>query len=109
MQTAVERFAAGLGYEAHLLVSYEALLLTVIAGGEFRTKVGPHVAGLTVDMTAVDALNRITDEVAEGRSALPRLRVRLAALENHRPSYPRLARGRRARAHRSESLLALRR
>ena len=45
VQTAVERFAAGLGCEAHLLVSYEALLLTVITGGEFRTKIGPHLAG----------------------------------------------------------------
>jgi uncharacterized membrane protein YjjP (DUF1212 family) len=31
VQDAVARFAAGLGYEAHLLVSYHALLLTTLS------------------------------------------------------------------------------
>ncbi len=88
VQTAVERFAAGMGHEAHLLVTYEALLLTLIAGGEFRTKVGPHVAAMTVDMTAAGALNQIADDVADGRLDVAGARLRLDALEQRRPSYP---------------------
>src|SRR5258705_12931957 len=67
VQDAVERFAGGLGFETHLLVQYEALLLTVISGGEFRTKVGAHVAAMAVDMSAVRELYRIADDAAAGR------------------------------------------
>src|SRR5258706_4554692 len=61
VQDAVERFAGGLGglgFQCHLLVQYEALLLTVISGGgdEFRTRVGAHVAAMAVDMSAVREL-----------------------------------------------------
>jgi len=89
VQTAVERFAAGLGYEARLLISYEALLLTIISGGEFRTKIGQHVAGMTVDMTAVHALNQVADGVVLGKLDADAAGVRLAAVEKGLPSYPR--------------------
>jgi uncharacterized membrane protein YjjB (DUF3815 family) len=85
VQTAVETFAAGMGCEAHLLVSFEALLLTVISGGDFRTKVGLHVVGMTVDMTAVQALNQIAADTACGRVDVAEARARLAAVESGRP------------------------
>jgi uncharacterized membrane protein YjjP (DUF1212 family) len=87
VQTTVETFAAGMGCEAHLLVTFEALLLTVISGGDFRTKVGLHVVGMTVDMTAVQALNQIAAETACGRVDVTEARARLAAVEGGRPLY----------------------
>jgi uncharacterized membrane protein YjjP (DUF1212 family) len=89
VKVGVERFAAGLGFETHLLVSYEALLLTVISDGEFRTKVGSQVAGMTVDMMAVQVLNQIIDDAAEGRLNIAEARARILAVAQIRPSYPR--------------------
>lgn len=89
VETSVERFAASLGYESHLLVSYEALTLTVISSGEFRTKVGPHVEGRTVDMSAMRALNRIVDDAAGDQINIAALHQRLDGLEKFRPYYPR--------------------
>ena len=80
VKVGVERFAAGLGFETHLLVSYEALLLTVISDGEFRTKVGSQVAGMTVDMMAVQVLNQIIDDAAEGRLNIAEARARILAV-----------------------------
>lgn len=87
-EISVDRLAASLGYEAHLLVSYEALLLTVISDGKFRTKVGPRVEGMTVDMTGMRALDRIVDEAALGQLDAATLGRRLDELEHVRPSYP---------------------
>lgn len=89
MQDAVARFAAGFGCEAHLVVTYEALLLTVVAGGGFRTKAGLHVPGMSVNLSAVEALNRIIDETARGGCDLPALEQRLDALEAPKPIYAR--------------------
>jgi len=86
---AVERFALGLGYETHLLVTYEALLLTVIGDDGFRTKVGSHVPATTVNMTEVEELNRIVGETASGLLDTATAASRLMALENGKPLYPR--------------------
>ena len=89
VQDAVARFAAGLGYEAHLLVSYHALLLTTISDGDFRTKVGRHVPTMNVDLAVVEALNRIVDETVTGRLDAATARTRLDALERRSAVYPR--------------------
>ena len=89
VQDAVERFAAGLGYEAHLIVSYDALLLSVIGADNFRTKVGRHVQATSVNMTAVETLNRIADDAASGALNAASARLRLEAVEQGVPSYPR--------------------
>jgi uncharacterized membrane protein YjjP (DUF1212 family) len=89
VKDSVERFAHGLGYEAHLLITYEALLLTVIANGEFRTKVGTHVPGTSVNMTAIESLNRITNETASGLLDATTAGARLTGLEHSRPLYPK--------------------
>ncbi|QHN03594.1 threonine/serine exporter family protein [Granulicella sp. WH15] len=88
VKDSVERFARGLGYEAHLLITYEALLLTVIANAEFRTKVGTHIPGTGVNMTAVESLNRITNETASGLLDATTAGIRLAALEHSSLLYP---------------------
>jgi len=88
VKEAVERFARGLGYEAHLLVTYETLLLTLIADGEFRTKVGRHIPATSVNMAAVEGLNRIVEETASGLMDGPTAASRLMALEHAKPLYP---------------------
>jgi uncharacterized membrane protein YjjP (DUF1212 family) len=86
---AVARFAAGLGYEARLLVTYHTLLLTMIADGDFRTKIGRHVPAMNVDLAAVETLNRIVDDTAAGRPDAAAAAARLDALEHGSASYPR--------------------
>ncbi|WP_260737661.1 threonine/serine exporter family protein [Tunturiibacter lichenicola] len=85
---AVERFAHGLGYESHLSITFEALLLTVIAENQFRTKVGSHIPATTVNMTAVESLNRIVDDTASGLLDVVTITSRLTVLEYSKPLYP---------------------
>ena len=62
VQISVEQFVAGFGQEAHVMVGYESILLTIIAGGQFRTKIGtleivnPGTAASTAVLTEMLAL-----------------------------------------------------
>ena len=89
VRSSVERFAEGLGYEARLVITYEALLLTVVADGGFRTKVGRHVQTTSVNMAAIESLNRITDEIASGVLDAASAGARLDAVEHAGALYPR--------------------
>ena len=55
-QQAVVRFARAFGCEAQLLISYEALLLTLVAGEHFRTKIGQRLQAMNVGLAALTAL-----------------------------------------------------
>jgi len=90
VQKSVTRFAAAFGAEAHLLVSYEALLLTAVSGGQFRTKVGYRVPAMNVNLTAVAAINRLLEGVEDGRCKLAQARAELEAIEQRPPAYKRL-------------------
>jgi uncharacterized membrane protein YjjP (DUF1212 family) len=48
LHDAVARFAAGLGYEARLVVTYHTLLLTMITDGDFRTKISMFVCSTSL-------------------------------------------------------------
>jgi uncharacterized membrane protein YjjP (DUF1212 family) len=89
VQEAVVRFAAALGCEARLLVTYEALLLTLVAPAGFRTKIGHHVPAMNVDMSAVGTLNRIVSDVADGTAEIATAANQLTAAEHPKPVYPR--------------------
>jgi uncharacterized membrane protein YjjP (DUF1212 family) len=89
VEVAMVRFAAAFGCEAHLMVGYEALLLTLVAGDHFRTKIGHRVPAMNVGMTVVEAVNRVVDDVESGRVGLAEARAALAALEHRRPEYSR--------------------
>ena len=89
VETAVVRFAASFGCEAHLMVTYEALLLTVVADGHFRTKIGHRVPAMNVGLTAVNAVNRIVDEATTGRLDLAKARAGLDDAEHRPPEYAR--------------------
>ena len=89
VQTLVERFARAFGCEAQLMISYEALLLTVASGDRFRTKTGRRVPAMNVGLNTVRAVTRIVDDAVAGRSTLAAARAALDAAEHHRPEYGR--------------------
>src|ERR1700740_37466 len=67
VQESMVRFAAAFGFEAHPVVTYEALLLTVVSGEQFRTKIGYRVPAMNVNMAAVGAVSHLLGEVEAGR------------------------------------------
>ena len=83
--TGVQRFAASFGGQAHLMVSYEALLLTLVAGDHFRTKIGPRLPGMNVGMIALNAVGSLLDDAENGRLKLADARAKLDTIE-HQPS-----------------------
>jgi uncharacterized membrane protein YjjP (DUF1212 family) len=89
VQASVARFANAYGCEANLMVSYEALLVTIVAGQHFRTKIGHRLPGMNVGMTAVEAVNRVVDGAGSGRLALADARAALDAIEHRPPAYAR--------------------
>jgi len=89
VQRAVTRFAAAFGSEVHLLVTYEALLLTAVAGGQFRTKVSSRVLSMNVNLAAVAAVNRLIGEVEAGQRSLAEARAELEDIERRPPVYGR--------------------
>src|SRR5215469_2752026 len=89
VQEAVGRFAAAFGCEAHLEVTYEALLLTVVSGEQFRTKVGYRVPAMNVNLAAVEGVDQVVEEVEKGRWGLAESRRELEAIEKRSPLFGR--------------------
>jgi uncharacterized membrane protein YjjP (DUF1212 family) len=89
VEESVVRFAAAFECEAHLMVTYEVLLLTLVAGGQFRTKVGYRVPALNVNMAAITDLSLLLREVEDGRRSTAEVRTELEDVENRSPLYGR--------------------
>jgi uncharacterized membrane protein YjjP (DUF1212 family) len=89
VQESVVHFAAAFGCEAHLMVSYEALLLTLVAGGQFRTKLGYRVPTMNVNMSAIADVTRLVEEVESSRRTMAEVRAELENVENRPPVYGR--------------------
>jgi uncharacterized membrane protein YjjP (DUF1212 family) len=87
VEAAVARFAAAFGCEANLMVGYEALLLTLVAGDHFRTKIGHKVPAINVGMSAIEAVNLLLNEVERGRRGLAEAGAELDAIEHRPPVY----------------------
>ena len=87
VHASVHRFVKALGYESHLMVTYEMLLLTVYQGEEFRTKTGNRVPSMNVNMEAVTAVLKLVDEVEDKPMDAGQLRARLEAIEHESPIY----------------------
>lgn len=85
----VQRFANAFGCEVHLLVTYEALQLTLDLNGQFRTKTGRRVPSMSVNMAAVAAVETLLDEVEAASLEAAEIRARLEAIEHQRPIYSR--------------------
>ena len=88
-QQAVVRFARAFGCEAQLLISYEALLLTLVAGEHFRTKIGQRLQAMNVGLAALTALGSLVDDAEAGRFDLAAAGAGLAAIEHRPPEYER--------------------
>jgi len=88
VHASVHRFVKALGYESHLMVTYEMLLLTVFQGDEFRTKTGTRVPAMNVNMAAVTAVLHLVDEVEGGLQAPASVRARLEVIEHEPAIYP---------------------
>jgi len=83
------RFAAAFGCETHLVVTYEALLLTVVSGEQFRTKISHRVPAMNVNMAAVAAVSNLLGEVEAGRWRLSEAQKELDDVEDRSPVYGR--------------------
>jgi hypothetical protein len=70
---------------AHQSLLVGRLLLRIVAGDHFRTKIGSRVPAMNVGMAAVEAINRLVDDAESGRRRLTEGRSALDAAE-HRPS-----------------------
>ena len=83
------RFAAAFGCAARLVVTYEALLLTVVSGDQFRTKISHRVPAMNVNMAAVAAVSNLLGEVEAGRWRLSEAQKELDDVEDRSPVYGR--------------------
>jgi uncharacterized membrane protein YjjP (DUF1212 family) len=84
----VSDVARDLGHEAHVLVTAEAVLVTVGAGDQFSTKVGHEILGLSVDMGRLMAVEQVVADIS-GRVLPPgAVDARLDAIETGASGYP---------------------
>lgn len=88
VQEAVLGFARRFGFQAHLLVHAEGLLLTLEDGSGFRTKIGQPVAGLAANMDALVAIERIRAHPGDECAAIAAIEDRLDAIEHAPRRYP---------------------
>jgi uncharacterized membrane protein YjjP (DUF1212 family) len=89
VQESMVRFAAAFGCETHLVVTYEALLLTVVSGEQFRTKISYRVPAMNVNMAAVAAVSNVLGEVEAGHWRLSEAQKELGDVEDRSPVYGR--------------------
>src|ERR1700748_2714555 len=61
VQASMARFVAGLAVHLNLMVSYEVVLVTLVAGEHIRTKIGHRLPAIGVGMAAIEAVNRLID------------------------------------------------
>ncbi|HEX3983625.1 MAG TPA: threonine/serine exporter family protein [Acidisoma sp.] len=87
VQVAARRFAAALGYEARLLISYEAVVLTLVSGARFSTKIGSRIPAMNVGMAQAASAFAVMHAVEEGRLDLAAATARLDRLQHAPPLY----------------------
>ena len=83
----IRRLVAAFGCEANLLVTYEALIVTIDLHGVFRTKIGHRVPGMNVGMGMLHALDRLLTR-AEAGLPLDQIQAELDRIEHAPPAYP---------------------
>ncbi len=89
VESAIRRFTRAYGCEAHILVTYEALLVTVRRNEQFRTKTGNRVPAMNVNMAAVTAVETLLTETERSPKALQEVKARLNEIERQPSVYPR--------------------
>jgi uncharacterized membrane protein YjjP (DUF1212 family) len=89
VQLAVRRLASACGFEAHLLVTYEALLVTFVGRDSFRTKIGSRIAAMNVGMSTLVAAYDALKGLESGATGLAEAQATLDRLEHAPPAYGR--------------------
>jgi uncharacterized membrane protein YjjP (DUF1212 family) len=89
VEDSLVRFAAVFGYDAHLIVTYESLLVSLVSGEQFRTKIGHRIPSMNINMAAVTAVDRLIDQVESGGLNLAGIRAELESIEHQAPIYGR--------------------
>jgi uncharacterized membrane protein YjjP (DUF1212 family) len=67
VEQVVSTLASSLGFGSSLLVTYEAILMTVECRSTTYTRIGRQLPPVNVDMNAVEALKAIAEELQSGR------------------------------------------
>jgi uncharacterized membrane protein YjjP (DUF1212 family) len=91
VRSAMASFAAAFDCETHLMVSYEALLLTVVADNRFRTKIGYQIPAMNVNMALVAAVIDLVRKVEQRQIDLSKSGEALDRIEHLPPVYGRWA------------------
>jgi uncharacterized membrane protein YjjP (DUF1212 family) len=81
VQEAMIALAERCGYQAHVLICGEGLLLTLEDADGFRTRLGPAISGMTVNMGALVALDRISRMKPVAASDFPLIDRQLDEIE----------------------------
>ena len=89
VQVAVRRMATAFGYEARLLISYEGVVLTLVSGRHFATKIGSRIPAMNVGMSQAASAFQVLHDVVGGRCDLAQATARLDQLEHSPPVYNR--------------------
>lgn len=89
VEETVHRLGTGMGCDwMDILVSTNALTVTTISGGEFRTKIR-RVPVLGVNMTIVDEVNTLSRRVTAGELSRSQIRAELKRISTTPPRYNR--------------------
>lgn len=91
VEQSVIRLASAFGGEAHVLINYETLLVTMVHGQAFRTKVGHRLPALTVNVAALDTLGHLVVEAEGHRLTLEEIGRALDELEDRPLEFNRWA------------------
>ncbi|MDX2226093.1 MAG: threonine/serine exporter family protein [Verrucomicrobiae bacterium] len=87
---AVEEFASRFGCHASLNISYASLQISAVRDGEFRTKVGPRIPALGVNMTVIEGVNTVMASIRHRGMTLQDARRELERIEGMPARYGRL-------------------
>lgn len=79
--------ARALGHPVQVMVTAEALLVTVGSEAHFQTKVGHALSAMTVDMGTLMALQQVVDGICLGTLKAQAIDAQLDAVEQARPEH----------------------
>lgn len=88
VEETVHQIGTGLGCDwMDVLVSHNAIVVTTISAGDFRTKIR-RVPGHRVDLTVVSAINRLRYRISDATLDAKQLRKELHRISTRKPMYP---------------------
>lgn len=88
VEETVHQIGTGLGCDwMDVLVSHNAIVVTTISAGDFRTKIR-RVPKHGVDLTVVSAVNRLRYRISDGTLDAAVLRKELQRISDRKPMYP---------------------